>query len=117
MSYNYDAWDDIVFKFQRGTFEDDFNDQLLIVKDKRKFGGAHELSSTLKVNEASNGSHKVALEEKLLIDSKMLGGHGQEIKLKNDGSVAYKHRFAGLRVSRAFTFTTNFSQSAECQWT
>ena len=109
MSYNYDAWDDIVFKFQRGTFEDDFNDQLLIVKDKRKFGGAHEVSSSFKVNEytapapakeaapakdaapATPGFHKVSLEEKFVINSKLLGGHGQEIKLKNDGSAAYKH--------------------------
>jgi len=89
---------DDLFSFNRCLMEDDYNDgQTLVVKDKRKMPGGFENTNTVKVGDAKDGQHKVALETKFK-------GHlftndtTVEAKFKNSGlhSSEYTHELVSL---------------------
>lgn len=89
-----------LYDFNREVMEDDFNDgQKYVVKWKKKLDQGTEFATTVKVGEAKEGAHKVAVEEKIKTKMSEMGGLQAECKFKNSGEVSYEVESDCLKVS------------------
>jgi len=70
--------------------EDDFHDGQKYVMKWKKKSGKHEFATTVKVGEEKEGSHKLAVEEKVKTKMAEMGGMQFECKFKNSGDVSYE---------------------------
>ena len=88
-----------LFNFNRELMEDDYNDgQKYMVKWKKK-AGTTEFATTVKVGDAKDGSHKLAVEEKVKAKFTEAGGVQIECKFKNSGDYTYEVESDCLKVS------------------
>ena len=79
-----------MLSFNRTLMEDDYNDgQLYTVKLKNKANGVAN-DTTAKVGEAKDGSHKLALENKVKGTVSEIGGFDFEVKYKNSGDADFQ---------------------------
>jgi hypothetical protein len=106
----FEKYDDL-FAYNRSLMEDDFNDgQFLVVKDKRK-AGKHEFTTAIKIAEAKDGKHKLALEEKLKFNVEDFGGINGEAKWKNNGSFSSEIRSDFIKRYNGFKDVNSYMQS------
>lgn len=81
-----------MFKWNKQLMDDDFNaGKAYTVKHKKDLdGGKSEIETNFKVNEAANGSHKLAADHKIKSKFAEFGGCTFEAKASNEGKIEYK---------------------------
>lgn len=71
--------------------EDDYNvGKAYTVKHKKNLDGGAEMETNVKLNEAANGSHKLAADHKIKAKYPEWGGCTVEVKADNSGKIDYK---------------------------